>query len=124
MIPAFFVVTIQNAVTLIRKAFHTTGRVIGRQAPRRIRQNTRHFIEIMLPRIPSLSEFFSFHGLAAFNRPRRSGQYIWRLCSQQQARARLMLQGDFEEMLYPCNAPSTRFTRQNIPPLCAPTCPT
>ena len=48
-IPAFFVVTIQNAATLISKAFYTTGRVLGRQAPRRIRQNTRHFIEIMPP---------------------------------------------------------------------------
>ena len=49
LIPAFFVVTIQNAATLISKAFYTTGRVLGRQAPRRIRQNTRHFIEIMIP---------------------------------------------------------------------------
>ena len=48
-IPAFFVVTLQNAATLIAKAFYTTGRVTAGQGPRRIQQNTRHFIEIMLP---------------------------------------------------------------------------
>ena len=49
-IPAFFVATLQNASTLISKAFYTTGRVLSGYGPRRIRQNTRHFIEIMLPR--------------------------------------------------------------------------
>ena len=48
-IPAFFVVTLQNAATLISKAFYTTGRVTTEHGYRRIRQNTRHFIEIMLP---------------------------------------------------------------------------
>lgn len=48
-IPAFFLVTLQNAATLISKAFYATGRVLGGSAHRRIRQNTRHFIEIMLP---------------------------------------------------------------------------
>ena len=48
-IPAFFVVTLQNAATLISKAFHLTGRVTTEHGLRRIRQNTRHFIEIMLP---------------------------------------------------------------------------
>ena len=48
-ITAFFVATVQNASTLIAKAFHSTGRVNSRFGPRRIRQNTRHFIEIMLP---------------------------------------------------------------------------
>ncbi len=48
-IPAFFVTTVQNATTLIAKAFHATGRVNSLFGPRRIRQNTRHFIEIMLP---------------------------------------------------------------------------
>ena len=46
---AFFVVTVRNAATLISKAFYTTGRVLSPNAHRRIRQNTRHFIEIMLP---------------------------------------------------------------------------
>ena len=48
-IPAFFVTTVQNAATLIAKSFHATGRVNSLFGPRRIRQNTRHFIEIMLP---------------------------------------------------------------------------
>ena len=48
-IPAFFVVTLQNAASLISKAFHLTGRVTTEHGLRRIRQNTRHFIEIMLP---------------------------------------------------------------------------
>ena len=48
-IPAFFVVTVQNAATLISKAFYRTGRVTTEHGLRRIRQNTRHFIEIMLP---------------------------------------------------------------------------
>lgn len=48
-IPSFFVATVQNAATLIAKAFYATGRVNSRFGPRRIRQNTRHFIEIMLP---------------------------------------------------------------------------
>ena len=48
-IPAFFVVTLQNAATLISKAFYMTGRVTTEHGLRRIRQNTRHFIEIMLP---------------------------------------------------------------------------
>lgn len=48
-IPAFFVATLQNAATLISKAFYTTGRVVSGFGPRRIKQNTRHFVEIMLP---------------------------------------------------------------------------
>lgn len=48
-IPAFFVATVRNAATLIAKAFYATGRVNSLFGPRRIRQNTRHFIEIMLP---------------------------------------------------------------------------
>ena len=48
-IPAFFVVTLRNAATLISKAFYMTGRVTTSHGLRRIRQNTRHFIEIMLP---------------------------------------------------------------------------
>ena len=48
-IPAFFVATLQNATSLISKAFYTTGRVLSGYGPRRIRQNTWHFIEIMLP---------------------------------------------------------------------------
>ena len=48
-IPAFFVVTLRNAATTISRAFYATGRVRTEHGLRRIRQNTRHFIEIMLP---------------------------------------------------------------------------
>ena len=48
-IPAFFVCTVHNASTLIAKSFYATGRVMSDFGLRRIRQNTRHFIEIMLP---------------------------------------------------------------------------
>ncbi len=48
-IQALFMATVKNASTLIAKAFHATGRVNSRFGPRRIRQNSRHFIEIMLP---------------------------------------------------------------------------
>lgn len=48
-IPAFFVATLQNASTLISKAFYMTGRVLSGYGPQRIRQNTRHFLEIMRP---------------------------------------------------------------------------
>ena len=48
-IPAFFLVTVRNAATLIAKSFYASGRVLGGFGLRRIRQNTRHFIEIMLP---------------------------------------------------------------------------
>ena len=49
LIPAFFVVTVQNAATPVAKAFYTTGRVRTEHGLRRIRQNIRHFVEIMLP---------------------------------------------------------------------------
>ncbi len=48
-IPAFLVATLRNLTTLMAKTFATTGRVLSPFAPRRIRQNVRHFIEIMLP---------------------------------------------------------------------------
>ena len=48
-IPAFFLVTLRNAATLIAKSFYASGRVLGGFGMRRVRQNTRHFIEIMLP---------------------------------------------------------------------------
>lgn len=46
---AFVVATLRNASTPIAKSFHASGRVMGGFGLRRIRQNTRHFIEIMLP---------------------------------------------------------------------------
>ena len=43
--PAFFVCTVHNAATLTARAFYATGRVLSDYGPRRIRQNTRHFID-------------------------------------------------------------------------------
>ncbi len=48
-VPAFFLVSVRNASTLIAKPLYASGRLLGGFAMRRIRQNTRHFIEIMLP---------------------------------------------------------------------------
>ena len=48
-IPAFIVCTLQNFASLMSKVFYMTGRVTTPHGLRRIRQNTRHFIEIMLP---------------------------------------------------------------------------
>ncbi len=47
--PAFFLVTVLNATSLIAKSFYATGRVMSGFGARRIRQNVRHFVEIMLP---------------------------------------------------------------------------
>ena len=46
---AFIAVTLQNFTSLMSKAFYMTGRVTARHGLRHIRQNIRHFIEIMLP---------------------------------------------------------------------------
>ena len=48
-IPAFVIVTLRNFTSLMSKVFCMTGRVTTDQGLRRIRQNTRHLIEIMLP---------------------------------------------------------------------------
>lgn len=48
-IPAFFTATLRNASTPIARAFYATGTVTSDQALRRIRHNTHHFYEIMLP---------------------------------------------------------------------------
>lgn len=48
-IPAFFAATLRNASTLIARSFHATGRVTSGEAQRRIRHNTHHLYEIMLP---------------------------------------------------------------------------
>ena len=48
-IPAFFSATLRNASTLIARSFHATGRVTSAQALTRIRHNTHHLYEIMLP---------------------------------------------------------------------------
>ena len=75
------------------------------------------------PRILSLSEFFSFIGLRTFLRRRVSGPYMWRLYSRQQYRTRFMLQGRYEELLYPVDAPEARFSQDDVPPILCATLP-
>lgn len=75
------------------------------------------------PQVLSLSEFFSFVGLGPFRRRRRSGAEMWRFYSRQQRRTRMMLRGQFEELLYPVDDPAARFTRQNVPPILCATLP-
>lgn len=75
------------------------------------------------PQVLSLSEFFSFVGLGPFRRRRRCGADMWRFYSRQQRRTRMMLQGRFEELLYPVDDPAARFTRQNVPPILCATLP-
>ena len=48
-ISAFVSATLRNASTLIAKSFYATGRVTSDQALNRIRHNTHHLYEIMLP---------------------------------------------------------------------------
>ena len=48
-IAAFVVATLRNATTLIAKSFCATGIVTSARALTRIRHNTHHFFEIMMP---------------------------------------------------------------------------
>ena len=75
------------------------------------------------PRILSLSELYSFTGLTAFAGKRRSGEWMWDLLSQQRNHTRLMLQGNYEELLYPFDTPGARFTRADVPPIMCATIP-
>ena len=75
------------------------------------------------PRVLSLSEFFSFIGTGSFRRPRQTSRRMWTLYSRQQKRTRLMLRESFEELLYPIDDPSARFTRQDVPPILCATLP-
>ena len=48
-VSAFLAATLRNAATPIARSFHATGRVTSDQALARIRHNTHHLYEIMLP---------------------------------------------------------------------------
>ena len=67
------------------------------------------------PRVLSLSEFFGFLGLNAFRHQRPTGDQMWRLYSRQSARTRLFLREPFDELLYPVDDPTARFTLRNVP---------
>ena len=74
------------------------------------------------PRVLSLSEFFSTTGLAPFRRRRPSGARMWRIYSRPGNRIHL-LQGQFQELLYPVDDPASRFGRDNAPPIMCVTLP-
>ena len=75
------------------------------------------------PRVLSLSELNAFTGLTAFAAKRRSGEWMWNLLGKQRNHTRLMLQGNFDELLYPFDTPGARFTRADVPPIMCATIP-
>ena len=75
------------------------------------------------PRVLSLSEFFSYIGMDAFRLKNPSGDQMWELYSKQRPRTRLMLRESYEEFLYPVDAPASRFTRGDVPPIMCATLP-
>lgn len=75
------------------------------------------------PEVLSLSEFFSYVGALSLRRRRVSGEKIWQLCSRPHGHTRLMLQGNYEELIYPFDRPEARYTRQDVPPLLCATLP-
>ena len=75
------------------------------------------------PRVLSLSEFISYIGVRSLSRRRPTGDWMWDRYSRQQPRTRLMLQGRYEELLYPLDDPGARFTQDNVPPILCATLP-
>ena len=75
------------------------------------------------PRVLSLSEFFSFVGMGSFRRRTQTGARMWELCSRQQNRTRLMLKGDYSELIYPFDDPDSRYSRADVPPIMCATLP-
>ncbi len=75
------------------------------------------------PRIPSLSEFFSYVGMDAFRLRNPTGDRMWEIYSRQRDRTRLMPQESYEELLYPIDGPVDRFTRHDVPPILCATLP-
>ena len=72
------------------------------------------------PRVLSLSEFVSYIGISSFRYRRLTGDRMWEIYSRQSKRTRVMLGGQYEELLYPFDDPKARFTRHDVPPiLCA-----
>ena len=69
------------------------------------------------PGVLSLSEFFSCVGLKTFRPRRPTGDWMWKLYSQQSYRTRLLLREPVEELIYPFDNPKSRFTRSDVPPI-------
>ena len=75
------------------------------------------------PRVLSLSETFTTVGQGPFRRRRRDGRHMWRAFSRQSKWLRAGLQVGYEEVLYPFDSPSARYTRADVPPLACTTLP-
>ncbi len=72
------------------------------------------------PRVLSLSECFSYLGAVPFRFRHPTGNWMWKAYSRPRIHTRHMVRGRYEELLYPLDAPHTRFTQDNVPPiLCA-----
>lgn len=75
------------------------------------------------PQVLSLSEFIAYTGIRTFRFRRTTGDRIWEILSRQQPRTRLMLGGDYDELIYPFGKPEARYTREDIPPVLCATLP-
>ena len=75
------------------------------------------------PRVLSLSEFISYIGIRSLSRRRSTGDWMWNRYSRQQHRTHLMLQGRYEELLYPLDDPNARFSQEDVPPILCATLP-
>lgn len=75
------------------------------------------------PRVLSLSEFISYIGVRSLSPRRPDGEWMWDRYSRQQPRTRLMLQGRYEELLYPLDDPDSRFSQDDVPPILCATLP-
>ncbi len=75
------------------------------------------------PGILSLSEFFAFHGTAMFRRRRLTGDRMWDTLSRQSGWTRFMLRGRIDEILYPLDAPQSRYSHVDVPPILCTTLP-
>ena len=75
------------------------------------------------PGILSLSEFFAFHGTAMFRRRRLTGDRMWDVLSRQSGWTRFMMRGRIDEILYPLDAPESRYSHADVPPILCTTLP-
>ena len=108
-------VLVEGFAMTISKPFFMTGRLTD-HGIRRLQHN-RH------PCVLSLSEFFSAVGMGVFRRRRVTGSRMWELYTRQQTRTRLMLRGNYDELLYPVDDPNARFSRRDMPPIMGATLP-
>ena len=77
------------------------------------------------PEVLSLSEFFSFILSSAFSRKRLDGRAMWEICRRQAPGLHALLTGGdiISEIIYPFDAPGTRFSPRDVPPILCTTLP-